>query len=104
MTTIYTWKVESMTVAASEDSLNDVVKSIHWEAFAYNNQYVVRRYGEFQLSSPNPEEFIPFAELTPTIVQGWLIPALGADVQADMDDELAAKASPQISVILPPWL
>lgn len=60
----YIWNFSQFVVAPSEDGLTDVVKGVHWEYFGVKTEYSARLYGIVELLSPNPEDFIPYADLT----------------------------------------
>lgn len=105
---IYNWIFPSLDIAPSADGLTDVVKVVHWRLGASDGTNYTDVYGSQTLSSPNPEDFIAYDNLTPEIVQAWTEASLGADrvaeLKTSLDGELARMTNPPIVSQSPPWL
>ena len=69
----YKFTINALDVLKEKDGLQDVVYTIHWVLTAENeNGTTASAIGTKTISDPNPENFIPYNELTEEIVVGWL--------------------------------
>ncbi len=112
-TVTYSWRIERLDAAPFEGELTSVVRKIHWRLFATDGTNSTDTYGEVPLDSANPEEFIPYQELTVAAVIPWLEAAI--DSRAGEDEPsvdqlrwrlaiiLAAKLGPTIAPMPLPW-
>lgn len=93
MSITYLWNFPVFDVVKTEDGLTDVVQTIHWIYAATDGTYTASNYGTVGLGAPNPQDFIPYADLT----EAWAIQACSAslDVPA-MNASLAANIANQI--------
>ena len=74
MAITYTWKVNSMKVK-NEGSLNDIVVQTYWEKTGTDEQGNTGTFSgatPFSAATVNPDEFVPFDQLTQEIVLGWI--------------------------------
>jgi hypothetical protein len=89
MTTTYTW-----TIASCERTTADgIVYTVHWTIAASDGTYTSSAYGSIGLEPPAGDA-IPYADLTPEIVIGWVqakldVPAIEAALQAQLDEQAA---------------
>jgi hypothetical protein len=107
------WLIERLDTAPAEGGLVDVVRRIHWRLLAADDQNAVDAYGSALLPSPEPGAFVPFADLTPAAVTGWVEAAIDAaagedsptvgQLRAGLTGILAAKRGPQLVPMQPPW-
>jgi hypothetical protein len=96
MANTYTWdQTPSVDVYLTHDSHSDVVYIIYWRLNATSDQndpegnpYVASTYGTQSISTDDIQNFIPFADLTGAIVQGWTETAMGEDQVQAMKDGL----------------
>lgn len=107
MANIYVWQFESLDVYPAYQSLTDVVQSVHWRMFADDGSgHTSQAYGEEVMGPPDPGNFIPFAELTSSVVQGWVEAVMGtglAALKAHLDWLISVQVSPTIVSMVPPW-
>jgi len=66
------WTVSAMDCKVSEDGLSDVVYCIHWRCSATEDGYSASVYSTCSVPGPNPESFVPYADLTQEQVLGWI--------------------------------
>jgi hypothetical protein len=70
----YTWKItEAKTV--DTENVTDAVVQIYWQKIGTDendNQGIFPGATSFPQSSINPENFIPYGELTEEIILGWI--------------------------------
>lgn len=104
MAIAYTWSFPQFDVVPSEDGLADVVKTIHWRYDAVDGEYSSGAYGTVNLGDPNPNDFIPYNQLT----RDWTIAAVSdsvnvADLQATLAQAIADQKNPPIVPMAPPF-
>lgn len=125
MTVSYAWRIEQMDTQPANDGLENVVCKIHWRLLASDDTSTADIYGDLNLCSPDPGNFVPYSELTEAAVIGWLETGIDALAAASQLDEgckdsdcslpsveqlrsglagiLAAKRSPAIVPMPLPW-
>ena len=89
MTTTYTWAIAS----CDRNTADGIVFTVHWTVAANNSTYASSAYGSIGLEQPEGD-VIPYADLTPEIVIGWVqgkldVPAILAALQAQLDEQAA---------------
>ena len=94
MTTTYTWAIAQLERTAADG----VVFTVHWTLSANDGTYVSSAYGSIGLEQPEGD-IIPYADLTPEIVIGWLqskqdVPAIEAALQAQLAAPTKAAGVP----------
>jgi hypothetical protein len=104
MSTTYTWNVNTMDTAPSENQLANVVKVIHWRLSAKNETHITEIYSTVSLEAPNSENFIAFENLTEAQVIAWVENKLDVDaLKASLDAQLERLANPPIVTKQGPW-
>lgn len=102
----YTWNFPILNVIYSEDGYSNVVQSVNWIYIAADGEFSSTRYGSVTLSPPSGQ-FVQYSDLTPEIVQGWVVSALGQDTIDEMTVALAesvnSKMNPTGGSLPPPW-
>jgi hypothetical protein len=86
-TTEYTWGVAQM-----ERQTNGIVFTVHYTVAASDGTYSSSAYGSIGLEQPEGN-VIPYADLTPEIVIGWVQEKLGGTEKVD---EIQAALQAQI--------
>jgi hypothetical protein len=93
-TTEYTWGVAQM----ERHTADGIVYTVHYTVAANDGTYSAGAYGSVGLEQPDPEAMIPYADLTPETVIGWVKEKLGGDekvteieaaLQAQIDEQRA---------------
>ena len=104
MANLKTWDCKSVEVYVQESGNSDVVYNVNWRVNCVSD--VAKPDGEFYSSSvygsqviPAPSgTFIPFKDLTESIVEGWTKAALGeeqvAELYAGLDAQIEAEINP----------
>jgi hypothetical protein len=106
MAITYAWSFPALDVVYNEDGLQDVVQTVHWVYTAVDGDYSAYVYGTVGLQPPG-QPFVSFDALTPEIVTGWTVSALGQEKVSEMSAGLAAqieaKKNPTSGPMSPPW-
>ena len=113
MANLKTWDCKSVEVYVEESGNSDVVYNVNWRVNAVSDQKipqpapepgqpVVDRYYSATVyggqSIPAPEgAFIPFADLTEAIVEGWTKAALGDEKVEELYKNLDAQIELEIN-------
>jgi methionine aminopeptidase len=110
----YNWIISSMDSKLKDGDLTDVVITVHWRRSAqtddYNPEaqtgYYADVYGAYS-TTVDPENFIPYNDLTKDNVIGWLEAGLVDPTPSEIDAQLAANIELQKNPVeesLPlPW-
>jgi hypothetical protein len=108
-TTVFEWVISQLNCAVESEGLPDVINMIHWRYNATqvdgDKTYFANTYGASSVAQPNPQDFIPYADVTEAEVIGWLEEILPVDaMQASLEANIALQINP-VEVTLPlPWL
>ena len=105
MANTYSWNCKTVDCYPTFDEETDVVYNIHWRLTATSsdvdsegNPYVASVYGTQSISTDNIENFIPFADLTNTIVTGWVETTMGeeevASLKSNLDSNIESEINP----------
>ena len=104
MANTYSWNCRTVDCYPTFDEQSDVVYNVHWRLTATSDQvdsndnpYVASVYGTQAISTDDIENFIPFADLTNTIVTGWVEDIWGEDKVAEMKTNLDNNINDQIN-------
>ena len=83
-------------VAQLERQLSDgTVYTVHYTIEAFDGTYRSSAYGSLGLEAPDEDDEIPYAQLTPEIVTGWVKEKFGAEKVAEIEAALADQISQQ---------
>lgn len=104
MSLAYSWSFPLLEVA-DQDTARDIVVTVHWRYIARDNGNEARECGQKTIAFDPRQPLIPFDNLTPEIVSGWLIPLLDVPaMQRRLADRLARKSGgPVLTPKPPPW-
>lgn len=101
----YTWNVNTMDAAPSEDGLINVVKVVHWRLSATDGAYHAETYSTVSLDSPDPSNFKPFNELTEAEVISWLESKLDVEqLKTSLVENIESQKAPKIMTLTGPWV
>ena len=106
MAITYTWVIETIDTAKSEDGMSDVAKQVHWRMNAHDDtdDLSATAYGSVGLDAPDADSFVAFDELTKDQVVAWVIDKLDmseADLQAALAQRIADDRDPPVVQKLP---
>ena len=92
--TEFTWGIAQL----ERHTADGVVYTAHYTINAADGTYSAGAYGSVGLEQPDPDNIIPFADLTPELIIGWVQEKLGGDekveeieaaLQAQLDEQHA---------------
>jgi hypothetical protein len=92
--TTFTWAIAQL----ERHTADGVVYAAHWTLNANDGTDTASAYGSVGLEPPEEESMIPYADLTPEVVIGWVQEKLGGDekiteieaaLQAQIDEQRA---------------
>ena len=98
MTTTTTWSIAQLERHAADG----IVYTAHYTVDANDGTYSAGAYGSCGLEQPDPDNVIPYADLTPEIVIGWVQDKLNVEeIEAALQTQLDEKNAPTTSTGLP---
>jgi len=102
MTTTTTWSIAQL----ERHTADGIVYTAHYTVDANDGTYSAGAYGSVGLEQPDPNNIIPYANLTPEIVIGWVKERLGgadkvAEIEAALQAQLNEKHAPSKAMGLP---
>jgi hypothetical protein len=108
-TTIFQWVISSLNCAVESEGLPDVINQIHYRYNATQEHdgkvYFADTYNVVSVAQPNPQNFIPYADVTEADVINWLEQILPVEaMQLALENNIALQINP-VEITLPlPWL
>ena len=108
-TTVFQWVISQLNCAVESEGLPDVINMIHWRYNATqvdgDKTWFADTYGASSVAQPNPQNFIPYADVTEAEVISWLEEILPVEaMQLALENNIALQINP-VEVTLPlPWL
>lgn len=108
-TTLFSWVISQLNCAVESEGLPDVINQIHYRYNATQEHdgkiYFADTYSVVSVAQPNPQNFIPYADVTEAEVIGWLEEILPVEaMQLALENNIALQINP-VEVTLPlPWL
>jgi len=80
----YNWTINQL----NRQTTDGFVITVHYSVTATDGDYSANTYGTIGYAPKEDETYIPFEELTPEIVTGWVQESLGKDT---VEEALAAQ-------------
>jgi hypothetical protein len=104
----YTWNFTKFVVLPNYNSLEKVVKTIHWEFIGKNEDDVYAKIeGSTDISEPD-NIFVNFDNLTHAIVEEWIVNVIGeeriAEFKLAIEEKIDDIVAPKKIILLPPWI
>jgi hypothetical protein len=95
MTTTVTWGIAQL----ERTTVDGIVYVAHYTVAANDGTYSASAYGSIGLEQPDPDNIIPFAELTKDLVISWVQEKLGGEkkveeIEAALQVQLDEQAAP----------
>lgn len=98
--TNFSWSISALNCSVEKDGLPKVIHTIHWRYQAEKTEgekkYFVDTYGAQGVGQPNPENFIPYEDITEAEIVSWLeatlpIEAMQAGLEAKIEEQINPK-------------
>jgi hypothetical protein len=108
MATNFSWVISQLNCAVESEGLPNVINVIHWRYQATqvdgDKTWFAETYGASSVAQPNPQNFVPYEDVTEAEVISWLEAVLPVDtMQASLEANIALQINP-VEVTLPlPW-
>ena len=102
----YTWTIAALEYATEENSLNKVVKTVHWRYKGTDDISGIsyELFGAQAMDAPNTAVYIPYDELTEATVISWLEKKLDVvSFQKSIATEIEKIKNPPIVVVHNPF-
>lgn len=108
MALTYSWDFPAFDCYPTQDGYTDVVFTVHWRYNAADEDgHTAVVYSMQAVSYKEGDPFVPFADLTPEIVTGWVEAAMGpeqvAALQANLAEQIEQQIHPSQVTLSPPW-
>ena len=96
----YTWSFPQFIVNPTSDGLTNVVTAINWVCTGTNGLVTSSNSGTVQLGTPNPAEFVPYADITQEMAFQWVsqnisITGVEAGIAAQINQLSQSQVQPQ---------
>lgn len=89
--TVITWNVANLERRTSDG----MVTTIHYTVDAKDDAYSAGAYGSMGLEEADSLTMVPFADLTPEVVIGWLKEKLGDEAVTNVEEALQKQLDEQ---------
>ena len=90
---ITVWKVANMDRNVSDG----VVFTVHYTVTRFKDGEQAGAYGSLGFEAPEPDNLIPYADLTEEIVVGWVTSQLGEEKVTEIDAALDAQIDEKLA-------
>ena len=102
MATTTVWSISQL----ERHTADGIIFTAHYTVDANDGTYSAGAYGSVGLEQPDPDEIIPYANLTSGIVIGWVKERLGGDdkveeIEAALQAQLDEQHAPSKATGLP---
>jgi hypothetical protein len=106
--TEFKFVISQLNCAVESEGLPDVIQIIHWRYQATqvdgDKTYFADTYGASSVAQPNPQNFVPYADVTEAEVVGWLTEILPVEaMQASLEANIALQITPKEVTLPLPW-
>lgn len=104
MAITYTWLVDSLESAPSQDGLTDVVKTVHWRLNAVDGDHSASVYGSASMDAPSGDTFTAYADLTQDQVVEWVKAKVEvSELEANLAGQIDKLQNPDVVTKAAPW-
>lgn len=104
---VFTTKITGMSAYPTQDNLTDVVFQVFWRYEGTDGTFTTAMSGTTNIPAPDPQDFIPYDQLTEATVLDWVQqytnPAVWVDYSAQISAWLVAQHNPPVVQLPLPW-
>ena len=97
MADTYTWGIANLERHVSDGAVYTAHWTLNAERVTGGDLYTTSSYGSVGFPDPDPDNFIPYEDLTSGQVIDWVQDALGAEKVVEMEDALSANLDSEIT-------
>ena len=88
--TTFTWTFPQFIVSPTSDGLTNVVTAVNWVCTGTDGTISSSASGTAKLGTPNPAEFVPYADITYDMAYSWVagcisIPAVENEITKQVE-------------------
>ena len=100
----FEWTFPQFIVNPTSDGLTNVVTAINWICTGTDGTVSSSASGTATLGTPNPAEFVPYANITQPLAYQWVSGCISMPaVEAQIAQQIAALSIPVIQSQSPPY-
>jgi len=100
----FTWTFPQFIVNPTADGLSNVVTAINWICTGTDGTVSSSSSGTATLGTPNPAEFVPYADITQSLAYQWVSGCISMPaVEAQIAMQVAELSKPVIQTQAPPY-
>lgn len=108
MANTYSWAFSAFDCYPEHAGQTDVVFTVHWTRYASDGDgHTASIYGSLAVRYEEGQPFVPFEQITPEIVTGWVEATFGEERLADqvstLDQMIQQQVTPQQVTRHAPW-
>jgi len=89
MAVTYEWVIVDVEVTLQQNTLVDVVTVVNWRYQGSDGVNTSSVYGSTALDPANPNDYIPFDQLTTAQVVAWIVQDLGTESIEGFQNQIA---------------
>lgn len=108
MATTYSWVIAALNCAVESEGLPNVINQIHYryQATQVDGEKIwfAETYSVASVGQPNPQNFVPYEDVTEAEVISWLEAVLPVEaMQASLEANIALQINPKEVTLPLPW-
>lgn len=93
----YKWVINAVDCYTTKDGLEKVAYNVHWSYFATEGEHNASMIGVQSVGEPNPDNFVPFDQLTEEQVVSWITASMDVEqMQANLDKQIEDLVAPKM--------
>lgn len=100
----FTWTFPQFIVNPQEGALQNVVVAINWVCTGTDGTVTSSASGTVKLGTPNPAQFIPYADITQEMAYQWVSQGISmSGVETQIATQIAQISQPLVQPQNPPF-
>jgi len=105
MANTYNWKINALDAKIQDGDNSDVIYTVHWSYIAQDEsgEHTASSIGTLGVTY-DPDNFIPYADLTKDNVVDWLEAELDVEaMKENLDNQIELQTNPVDETLRPNW-
>ena len=100
----FTWTFPQFIVNPTADGLSNVVTAINWICTGTDGTVSSSSSGTATLGTPNPAEFVPYADITQSLAYQWVSQCISMPaVESGIAQQIIVLSKPVVQTQAPPF-